>query len=183
MKYQLTESNVKDLIEWTKQGHIQRVLNALVNLRPTAKVEPTAQPAAWESTTAFFTKYVSDQKYQAFSKAVKSQYKPYLCSNCTTTPPPVAGDAERLDWLQRRGATVSMVPSNGSDWLFQIGGLYVATDMNIRIAIDAAIAAGGQTTHSKQEGAKRELSDREWSALPSNLREGCTTHVPGVGDI
>lgn len=52
-------------------------------------------------------------------------------------------DAARLDWLQKRGATVSMVPGKGSDWQFQIGGLYGATDTNIRIAIDAAIAAGG----------------------------------------
>ena len=52
-------------------------------------------------------------------------------------------DAARLDWLQKRGATVSMVPGKGSDWQFQIGGLYGATDTNIRTAIDAAIAAGG----------------------------------------
>jgi dUTP pyrophosphatase len=30
---------------------------------------------------------------------------------------------------------------------------------------------------------RRELSDREWAALPANLREGCTVHVPGVGDL
>jgi hypothetical protein len=27
------------------------------------------------------------------------------------------------------------------------------------------------------------ISDREWAAIPSNLREGCTVHIPGVGDI
>jgi len=31
--------------------------------------------------------------------------------------------------------------------------------------------------------ARREISDREWAAQPANLREGCTTHVPGVGDL
>jgi hypothetical protein len=30
---------------------------------------------------------------------------------------------------------------------------------------------------------KPELSDRDWAAQPANLREGCTQHVPGVGDI
>jgi len=30
---------------------------------------------------------------------------------------------------------------------------------------------------------KREMSDREWAAQPANLREGCTVHVPGVGDL
>ena len=29
----------------------------------------------------------------------------------------------------------------------------------------------------------RLVSEREWSALPANLREGCTVRVPGVGDI
>ena len=28
-----------------------------------------------------------------------------------------------------------------------------------------------------------QMSDREWATTPANLREGCTTHVPGVGDI
>jgi hypothetical protein len=30
---------------------------------------------------------------------------------------------------------------------------------------------------------RRELSDREWAAQPANQREGCTVHVPGVGDL
>lgn len=30
---------------------------------------------------------------------------------------------------------------------------------------------------------REEMSDREWSRLPANLREGCTVHVKGVGDI
>ena len=30
---------------------------------------------------------------------------------------------------------------------------------------------------------RREISDREWAAQPAGLREGCTTHVPGVGDL
>lgn len=30
---------------------------------------------------------------------------------------------------------------------------------------------------------KREMSDREWAAQPAGLREGCTVHVPGVGDL
>lgn len=29
----------------------------------------------------------------------------------------------------------------------------------------------------------RQISDREWAAQPANLREGCTVHVPGVGDL
>lgn len=30
---------------------------------------------------------------------------------------------------------------------------------------------------------KPEMSDREWAAQPAGLREGCTVHVPGVGDL
>jgi dUTP pyrophosphatase len=29
----------------------------------------------------------------------------------------------------------------------------------------------------------RQMSDREWAAQPAGLREGCTKHVPGVGDL
>lgn len=29
----------------------------------------------------------------------------------------------------------------------------------------------------------REMSDRDWAALPAGQREGCTTSVPGVGEI
>lgn len=29
----------------------------------------------------------------------------------------------------------------------------------------------------------RPISDRDWAAQPANLREGCTVHVPGVGDL
>lgn len=31
--------------------------------------------------------------------------------------------------------------------------------------------------------AQRPMSDREWAAHGANLREGCTAHVPGVGDL
>jgi len=27
------------------------------------------------------------------------------------------------------------------------------------------------------------MSDREWAAQDPSLREGCTTHIPGVGDL
>ena len=29
----------------------------------------------------------------------------------------------------------------------------------------------------------REMLDRKWVQLPANLREGCTAHVDGVGDV
>lgn len=29
----------------------------------------------------------------------------------------------------------------------------------------------------------REMNNREWAAQPANLRDGCTLHVQGVGDI
>lgn len=51
-------------------------------------------------------------------------------------------DAERLDYLQQRGATVSIVrrlDADGYRLMFQIGGLHSAVDTNIRQAIDAAI--------------------------------------------
>lgn len=38
-------------------------------------------------------------------------------------------------------------------------------------------------TNGLPTSGPRKISDREWAALPSNLREGCTVHVPGVGDL
>lgn len=37
--------------------------------------------------------------------------------------------------------------------------------------------------HQPAPPAPRRMSDREWAAQPANLREGCTVHVPGVGDL
>jgi hypothetical protein len=50
-------------------------------------------------------------------------------------------DAERLDYLQNRAATVEILP-DGSWWKFRIGGLHSAQSPNIRAAIDSARAAG-----------------------------------------
>lgn len=50
-------------------------------------------------------------------------------------------DAERLDHLQNRAATVEILP-DGSWWKFRIGGLHSAQSPNIRAAIDSALAAG-----------------------------------------
>ena len=43
--YRLTESNVLDLIQWIRQGNVQRVLNALVNLRAIDEAAQPVQPA------------------------------------------------------------------------------------------------------------------------------------------
>lgn len=55
----------------------------------------------------------------------------------------VPSDTERLDYLQKKGATVSivLVGSTGG-FAFQIGGIYLSTNENIRAAIDAAMAQG-----------------------------------------
>jgi len=37
---------------------------------------------AWESTTSVYEQYVTDERYQKFSDAVKRWYKPYRCSHC-----------------------------------------------------------------------------------------------------
>jgi hypothetical protein len=37
--------------------------------------------------------------------------------------------------------------------------------------------------YKAERDQKREISDREWSAQPANLREGCSVHVQGVGDL
>jgi len=53
-------------------------------------------------------------------------------------------DAERLDYLQCRGATVELLP--GTDGFypmrFRVGGLHAAVSENIRGAIDTAMAQG-----------------------------------------
>lgn len=53
------------------------------------------------------------------------------------------GDAERLDYLQRRGATVEILPA-GPSWKFQVGGFHGAVSPDIRTAIDQARATGGE---------------------------------------
>ena len=64
------------------------------------------------------------------------------------TAQPVAGDAERLDWLQSQGEAYGFENYHeGNRWT--IDGPF----MFVRDAIDAAIAAGGKPTHNKQEGA------------------------------
>ena len=51
LKYELTESNVKDLLEWMRTGNFARTLRALENLQPDADTQDAAlaqpvQPAA-----------------------------------------------------------------------------------------------------------------------------------------
>ena len=59
-------------------------------------------------------------------------------------PSDVVRDAERLNYLQCRGATVELLP--GTDGFypmrFRVGGLHAAVSENIRGAIDAAMAQG-----------------------------------------
>jgi hypothetical protein len=52
-------------------------------------------------------------------------------------------DAGRLDHLQRRGATVEILPA-GLSWKFRVGGSHSGASHNIRAAIDAAIDAMGK---------------------------------------
>jgi hypothetical protein len=57
-------------------------------------------------------------------------------------------DAERLDYLQQQGATVSLIPSaskEAPDWYFRIGGRYCSDHADIRAAIDidAALSKKG----------------------------------------
>ncbi len=52
-------------------------------------------------------------------------------------------DAELLDWLQTRGATVEIVNflRAGSAWSFRVGGLYSTTSADLRDAIRTALRA------------------------------------------
>lgn len=56
--------------------------------------------------------------------------------------------------------------------------------------LNAARGAGWDTNplvwrieYERMAPAPRPISDREWAALSAGLREGCTVHVPGVGDL
>lgn len=49
------------------------------------------EPIAWESTTAVYTKYITDERYQKFSPEVRKWYKPYRCSACTEPRAEVTG--------------------------------------------------------------------------------------------
>jgi hypothetical protein len=46
----------------------------------------SAPVIAWESTTIGYIKYVTDERYHAFSDEVKRWYKPYRCSHCSPSP-------------------------------------------------------------------------------------------------
>lgn len=48
---------------------------------------------------------------------------------------------------------------------------------------DAVAKAAGTEYFSPTLHAQREMSDREWASQDPSLREGCTVHVPGVGDL
>lgn len=45
-----------------------------------------SEPVAWESTTPAYTKYVTQSRYEKFSPAVRSWYKPFKCSACAAPP-------------------------------------------------------------------------------------------------
>lgn len=50
-------------------------------------------------------------------------------------------------------------------------------------SLTVTAASPGAVTAQPALQRTAEISDREWAAKPANLREGCTTHVQGVGDI
>jgi len=62
------------------------------------------------------------------------------CPYCRPASGEVQVDAARLDWLQQRGATVSIVPGDGSGFAFLVAGLYASAHPDLRAAIDDAMA-------------------------------------------
>jgi hypothetical protein len=55
------------------------------------------EPIAWESTTAGYTRYVTDSRYQKFPPEVRKWYKPYRRSECAApTPAAPQDDQKRL---------------------------------------------------------------------------------------
>lgn len=42
---------------------------------------------AWEATVPGYIKYVTQSRYERFSAIAKGGYKPFKCSNCTTSQP------------------------------------------------------------------------------------------------
>jgi hypothetical protein len=75
-------------------------------------------------------------------------------SQAAAVPEAVERDAARLDYLQRRGATVEIVSVGGGGWKFRVGGQYSSANSSIREAIDAAIdrlaapEAGAEPTYT-----------------------------------
>ncbi|KVO11735.1 hypothetical protein WJ73_19495 [Burkholderia ubonensis] len=55
------------------------------------------QPIAWEATTPAYIKYITDERYQKFSPAVRKWYKPYRCSSCQPEPRGEAMDGKPRD--------------------------------------------------------------------------------------
>ncbi|WP_433867062.1 hypothetical protein [Ralstonia wenshanensis] len=52
-----------------------------------AEAEADAQPIAWESTTPFYRKYLTQAKYDRLGDQFRKWYKPYRCSNCAAPAP------------------------------------------------------------------------------------------------
>ena len=79
---ELIELALKALIDSRKLEHlVDRDLRerAIKELEKALKAKPvTKEPIAWESTTSFYTKYVTDSRYRKFSPAVQKWYKPYV---------------------------------------------------------------------------------------------------------
>ncbi|MBI2724624.1 MAG: hypothetical protein HYX42_00075 [Polaromonas sp.] len=87
-------------------------------------------------STASIRNFIATEKYKSELEKATQSLEAALRSELS------GKDAERLDYLQQRGATVSIVrrlDADGYRLMFQIGGLHSAVDTNIRQAIDAAI--------------------------------------------
>jgi len=49
-----------------------------------------AEPIAWESTTPFYRKYLTQSGYERIGEQFRKWYKPYRCSACANTAPAAA---------------------------------------------------------------------------------------------
>lgn len=91
-------------------------------------VQGEAKPVAWESSTPAYTRYITEQKYQALRPEARRWYKPYKCANCTTPQPAVQW--QPMETAPKDGTTVlayrpsgagfvsrqDVVPVHWSDW-------------------------------------------------------------------
>lgn len=120
----------------------RRALELLDVIRPAApKTAPTPQAAlAAMRAGGEPVAWMNDEG------DIEHNHKPWMSTvwkPLYTHPQPAAQDGERLDHLQKTGSTIELIPgaSNFYPMLFRVGGLHKSSNADVRLAIDAAIAA------------------------------------------
>jgi hypothetical protein len=80
----ITYEPAANFIEALSPAAVLELIAEVERLRA-AGSEPDAEPLKWESTTLFYTRFITDSRYQRLRPSFQKWYKP-ICDNCGTAP-------------------------------------------------------------------------------------------------